>query len=83
MTDLLVPAALLLVMLLAAFLAYRMTGLGRGMKAYKEAQELLVKREVSAQERARLEILRRRARSQWGPSMDPGLPPMERLSRGR
>lgn len=80
MSDVLLPAVVAFVLLLAGYLAFRMTSLGRGMKAYTEAQALLVRTDLSVQERARLRTLRRRAMSKWGPSMDPGLPPIERLS---
>lgn len=80
MSDILPPAVVAFVLLLAGYVAFRLTSLGRGMKAYTEAQALLVRPDLSVQERARLRTLRRRARSKWGPPMDPGLPPMERLS---
>lgn len=79
MIDLLVPGLLILLVLVVTFSAYRMVHLRGGMTSYREAQRLLEKKHLTASEVRRLNSLRRRAVRSWGRTMDPALPPMERL----
>lgn len=78
--DLLLPASIAVGLLAALVFGYRMISLGSGLKAYKRAQALADKEHLTPRERAELERTRRRAAASWGPTMDPGLPPAERLA---